>query len=318
MFAEYIQFSIGLKKSQLHFLCNAGIIKTVDAAEGEENMAHAPRIAAIQDISGFGRCSVTVILPVLAAMGGQCCLLPTAYLSAHTAFPASDKATFLDMTGQMAGTAAHWAELGVQFDAIYSGFVGSAGQIALIEDFYRRFRTGDTLVLVDPVMGDHGKPYRTYTPDMCRRMGQLAAQADVITPNLTEAALLLGEPYENRPREEPGLRCWLERLSLEGKRSVVLTGVSLGPGLIGAGYFDRAAGQTGFAMAHQEQAQFPGTGDLFASVVLGGLLRGECLARAAQRGADFVQHCVAYTLAQGTPILEGVQFEPLLGKLMMP
>ena len=96
-------------------------------------MAHAPRIAVIQDISGFGRCSMTVILPVLAAMGGQCCPLPTAYLSAHTAFPASEKATFLDMTGQLAGTAAHWAELGVAFDAVYSGFLGSAGQIALIE-----------------------------------------------------------------------------------------------------------------------------------------------------------------------------------------
>ena len=151
-------------------------------------MAHAPRIAAIQDISGFGRCSMTVVLPVLAAMGGQCCPLPTAYLSAHTAFPASDKATFLDMTGQMAGTAGHWAELGVTFDAIYSGFLGSEGQIDLIEDFYRQFRTKDTLILVDPVMGDHGKPYRTYTPDMCRRMGQLAAQADVITPNPREVS----------------------------------------------------------------------------------------------------------------------------------
>ena len=279
-------------------------------------MAHAPRIAAIQDISGFGRCSMTVILPVLAAMGGQCCPLPTAYLSAHTAFPASDKATFLDMTGQMAGTAAHWAELGVTFDAIYSGFLGSEGQIDLIEDFYRRFRTGETLILVDPVMGDHGKPYRTYTPDMCRRMGQLAAQADVITPNVTEAALLLGEAYDSFPGEEAGIRSWLERLSMDGRRSVVLTGVSLEPGQIGAGFFDRSAGRTGFTMTHQEPAHFPGTGDLFASVVLGALLRGESLELAAQRAAAFVQHCVSHTLAQGSPVLEGVQFEPLLGELM--
>lgn len=279
-------------------------------------MAHAPRIAAIQDISGFGRCSMTVVLPVLAAMGGQCCPLPTAYLSAHTAFPASDKATFLDMTGQMAGTAGHWAELGVTFDAIYSGFLGSEGQIDLIEDFYRQFRTKDTLILVDPVMGDHGKPYRTYTQDMCRRMGQMAAQADVITPNLTEAALLLDEAYENLPVDEGGIRRWLERLSMEGRRSVVLTGVSLEPGQIGAGFFDRTTGCTGFTMAHQEPAHFPGTGDLFASVVLGALLRGESLERAARRAADFVQHCVSHTLAQSTPILEGVQFEPLLGELI--
>ena len=200
-------------------------------------MKRAPRIAAIQDISGFGRCSTTVVLPVLAAMGGECCPLLTACLSAHTAFPASEKATFLDLTGQMAGTAAHWAELGVTFDAIYSGFLGSAGQIGLIEDFYRQFRREGTLVLVDPVMGDHGKPYRTYTPELCGRMRDLAAQADVITPNLTEAALLLEEDYADLPRDEEGLRAWLERLSLDGRRSVVLTGVSLRPGAIGACLF---------------------------------------------------------------------------------
>ena len=263
-------------------------------------MKRAPRIAAIQDISGFGRCSTTVVLPVLAAMGGECCPLLTACLSAHTAFPASEKATFL----------------GVTFDAIYSGFLGSAGQIGLIEDFYRQFRREGTLVLVDPVMGDHGKPYRTYTPELCGRMRDLAAQADVITPNLTEAALLLEEDYADLPRDEEGLRAWLERLSLDGRRSVVLTGVSLRPGAIGAGCFDRATGRIRFAMARQEPAQFPGTGDLFASVVLGAMLRGEPLETAAQRAAEFVQRCAAHTLALGTPVLEGVQFEPLLGELM--
>ena len=141
-------------------------------------MKIAPRIAAIQDISGFGRCSLTVVLPVLSTMGSQCCPLLTASLSAHTAFPPSDKATFLDLTGQMERTADHWAELGVTFDAIYSGFLGSADQIRIIEQFYRQFRGEHTRVLVDPVMGDHGKPYRTYTPDLCARMRELADQAD--------------------------------------------------------------------------------------------------------------------------------------------
>ena len=278
-------------------------------------MTPAPRIAAIQDISGFGRCSMTVVLPVLAAMGGQCCPLPTAYLSAHTAFPPSEKAAFLDMTGQMAGSMDHWAELGVTFDAIYSGFLGSADQIGLIEELYRRFRRESTLVLVDPVMGDHGVPYRTYTPAMCARMGELAAQADVITPNLTEAALLLGEPYEAVPGDEAGMRRWLERLSLDGKRSVVLTGVTFAPGRVGAGCLDRADGSMCFPMAEEVPAHFPGTGDLFASVVLGALLRGGSLADAAGRAVEFVQHCAARTLALGTPPLEGVQFEPLLGEL---
>ena len=187
-------------------------------------MKRAPRIAAIQDISGFGRCSTTVVLPVLAAMGGECCPLLTACLSAHTAFPASEKATFLDLTGQMAGTAAHWAELGVTFDAIYSGFLGSAGQIGLIEDFYRQFRREGTLVLVDPVMGDHGKPYRTYTPELCGRMRDLAAQADVITPQPDRGGAAAGGGLRRSAPDEEGLRAWLERLSLDGRRSVVLTG----------------------------------------------------------------------------------------------
>ena len=142
-----------------------------------------PRVAAVHDMSGLGRCSLTVALPVLSAMGAQCCPLPTAVLSAHTAFPASHLATFLDLTDEMERMLLHWRKLHVSFDAIYSGFLGSAGQIGLIEDFYRQFRREGTLVLVDPVMGDHGKPYRTYTPELCGRMRDLAAQADVITPN---------------------------------------------------------------------------------------------------------------------------------------
>ena len=279
-------------------------------------MDTAPRIAAIQDISGFGRCSMTVVLPVLSVMGSQCCPLLTASLSAHTAFPPSEKATFLDLTGQMERTAAHWAELGVRFDAIYSGFLGSADQIRIIQRFYQQFRGGDTRVLVDPVMGDNGRPYRTCTPELCARMRELADQADCITPNWTEAALLLEEDYAGRPAEEDGIRVWLERLSLGGRRSVVLTGVSLGENQVGAGYFDRITSATGFAMAHQEPAHFPGTGDLFASVLLGALMRGDELPGSVRQAVDFVQRCVAHTLAAGTPPLEGVQFEPLLKELV--
>ena len=278
-------------------------------------MNRAPRVAAIQDISGFGRCSMTVVLPVLSAMGAQCCPLPTAYLSAHTAFPASEQAAFLDMTAPLEGTMAHWRELGVTFEAVYSGFLGSEAQIGLIQRFHREFRGEHTIVLVDPVMGDHGRPYRTYTPDMCRRMGELAAGADLITPNLTEAALLLGEPYGAVPGDEPGMRRWLERLSLDGRRSVVATGLSFAPGQVGAGCFERETGRVSFAMTRQEPAQFPGTGDLFASVVLGALLRGEGLPSATGRAVDFVGQCAHRTLELGTPVLEGVQFEPLLGGL---
>ena len=147
-------------------------------------------------------------------------------------------------------------------------------------------------------------------------MGELAALADVITPNLTEAALLLGEEYADAPGSETAARAWLERLSRDGRRSVVLTGLSFTGGEIGAGYFDAADGRTGFAMARQEPAHFPGTGDLFASVVLGSLLRGEALCSGVRKAVEFVQRCARHTLALGTPVLEGVQFEPLLRELM--
>ena len=142
-----------------------------------------PCVAAIHDMSGFGRCSLTVAIPVLSAMGIQCCPLPTALLSTHTG--GFENFTFLDMTDEMPKVAAHWKSLGLQFRAVYSGFLGSERQIGIVEDFIRDFRRADSVVVVDPVMGDHGAVYQTYTPAMCAGMARLAEQADVITPNLT-------------------------------------------------------------------------------------------------------------------------------------
>lgn len=278
-------------------------------------MKQAPHVAAVHDLSGMGRCSLGIVLPVLSAMGCWCSPLPTAYLSASTIFPPSDKFVFRDLTGEMEGSAAHWKELGVGFDAIYSGFVGSAEQIGVLGDFLREFRGEKTLVLVDPVMGDWGKRYRTYTALMCEKMCELAALADVITPNLTEAAILLGEDYSAVPTTQAGLRDWLERLSLDGRRSVILTGIHPAVDAVGAACLDRETGEVSYAAAHEEPAQFPGTGDLFASVALGALLAGKSLEKAAALAVAFVQRCAQRTLELGTPIQEGVQFEGLLWEL---
>ena len=279
-------------------------------------MNRTPKVAAVQDLSGLGRCSLSVVLPVLSVMGAQCCPLPTAVLSAHTAFPAPEAAAFQDLTGAMEQTLRHWEALHTSFDAIYSGFLGSPQQIGVLRCLIQRFRRKETLVLIDPVMGDHGRVYRTYTPEMCEQMIQLAAEADLITPNLTEAALLLGEPFDHIPASQAGIEEWLRRLSLGGKRSVVITGVSLAPKALGAGCLDARSGKIRFAMAHQEPGQFFGTGDLFAAVLLGSLLRGETLSESTARAVDFIQKSVARTLAAGTPMLEGVQFEPLLRELL--
>lgn len=272
-----------------------------------------PRVAAIHDLSGFGRCSLTVAIPVLSAMGLQCCPLPTAFLSTHTG--GFEGFSFLDMTDEMPRAAAHWRTLDLGFRCIYSGFLGSERQIEIVSDFIRDFREADTIVVVDPVMGDHGRIYRTYTAEMCRGMARLAEQADVIVPNLTEAALLLDIPYEDLPSGEAGCREIVERLSLDGRRSVVLTGASAAPGQTGAECFDAGTGRTESVQTSRVPREFYGTGDVFASVLSGALVKGKALSEAARQAVDFVHACAERTAAQDLPLREGVDFEPLLGLL---
>ena len=273
-----------------------------------------PRIAAIHDMSGFGRCSLTVAIPILSAMGAQCCPVPTAFLSTHTG--GFEGFTFHDMTDEMPKIARHWESLGLTFQAIYSGFLGSEHQIDIVADFIRRFRTEQTTVVVDPVMGDDGEAYQTYTPAMCAGMKRLAELADVITPNLTEAAFLLERDYSSLPRDEAGLRQLAEDLSLGGRRSVALTGVSLAPGKTGVMCFDAATGKTSAVQTVFVAHPLYGTGDVFASVLTGALVKGASLPAAARQAAEFVRACAVRTVEQDLPLSEGVDFEPLLGSLM--
>lgn len=270
----------------------------------------APRIAAIHDLSCFGRCSLTIALPVLSAMGCQCCPLPTALLSAHTGISGF---TFLDTTDEMRRISAHWSQLSLHFQAIYTGFLGSAPQINLVEDFLRRFHAPDTLLVMDPVMGDHGTPYKTCTPALRQGLRELVAQADVITPNLTEAAILLDIPYhESQTADTAEL---VRALSLQGQRSVVLTGYAAAPWQVGALCYDRDTRQVEAVQTARIPQDFPGTGDLFASVLTGALTRGAPLLQAARTAVDFVGSCVARSVAEGAGEAEGVDFEPLLRQL---
>ena len=273
-----------------------------------------PRVAAVHDLSGFGRCSLSIVMPALSAMGVQCCPVPTAYLSTHTGGFTGN--TFLDLTDQMRPVAEHWNREGVTFDGIYTGFMGSREQMSYTADLIHTFKTEKTVVVIDPVMGDHGKPYRTYTAEMCAAMTELAHHADVLTPNRTEAAILLGVPYETlRLDTVEEAQHWAEKLSLGGKRSVVLKGVSTASDTLGAVCFDAAAGERSVVTAKRIREQFHGTGDLFASVLTGALVRGRCLRDAAQMAADFVSLTVEHTAAQHTPERDGVEFEPLLWQL---
>lgn len=273
-----------------------------------------PRIAAIHDLSAFGRCSLTVVIPTLSAMGVQCCPLLTAYLSTHTGGFTDN--TLLDLTDQMRPVAAHWRREGIVFDAVYTGFMGCGEQAALTASFIRDFRHPGCRIIIDPVMGDHGKLYRTYTAQMCRAMAELAALADVITPNPTEAAFLLGESYEALDlSSEQDCRRYCEELSRNGERSVVLTGVSLAENTIGAACFDRETGQTEFTAAALIPGAFHGAGDLFASVLAGALARGWPLIKAARLASEFTSQCLRRTLTEAAPRREGIVFEPLLWQL---
>lgn len=273
-----------------------------------------PRVAAVHDLSCFGRCSLTIVMPTLSAMGLQCCPVPTAILSTHTGGFTGN--TFLDLSDEMAAITAHWQSLKLGFQGIYTGFLGSRRQIGLTESLIRTFRRDNTVVVVDPVMGDHGKPYRTYTPEMCQGVRELSRLADVIVPNRTEAAILLGRDYDEVTLDrQEDCRRWVEELSLQGRRSVVLTGVSPQPGRIGAACFDRSTGRTELVSAPQVEGSFHGTGDLFASVLTGALVQGRPLAAAAALAADFTARCAARTAAEGAPEPEGVDFEPLLWQL---
>lgn len=272
-----------------------------------------PRVAAINDMSGYGRCSLTVALPILSVMGIQCCPLPTAYLSTHTG--GFEGYTFFDMTDGLMPSFEHWQNLNIKFDAVFSGFLGSEAQLSIISDIFDSLKQTDTLILVDPVMADNGEIYTTYTQRMCRDMVRLSEKADIITPNPTEAAIFLDLPLDAEPGSKDEAKDWLRGLNLDGKRSVVLTGLSYGDGTLGAASFDAKNGKISFSSCKRVPCEFPGTGDIFASVLLGAVICGKELCEAADIAVRFVHDCMELTYRNGGDAREGVYFEPLLKTL---
>ena len=272
-----------------------------------------PRVAAIHDMSGFGRCSLTVAIPVLSAMGVQCCPLPTAYLSTHTG--GFTGYTFLDMTDELPKTAAHWAELGIHFDAVYTGFMGSEAQMDLAADFVRTFRRDrSTIFICDPVMGDHGRMYRGLAPEMVPAMYTLCSRASLILPNTTEAALLLGDPMPGVTGEAElhTAQTQAQRLTRICPR-VLITGVAAGRGIACVGA-DRATGES-LVRTPMVPKSFHGTGDIFGAVLVGRLLQGNVLPAAAQAAAVFVADCLKATPDEADERL-GVWLESVLPRLM--
>ncbi len=273
-------------------------------------MNRQPICAAIHDMSGFGRCSLAVIIPVISAMGIQCVPVPTAVLSTHTG--GFTDFVFRDMTDFINPCREHYKKLGIKFDAIYSGFLASEVQVDSCLKFFEAFP--DAKRIVDPVMGEDGVKYQTYTPELVARMKELVRKADVITPNLTEASMLLDEKYPEKLSEKE-TRGWLERLCRMAV-SAVITGIPLDNGEHANVCLDGKTGEYTFISWEPLPASFPGTGDIFASVLTGKLIAGESLSDAAEAATDFAHHAVEVTMDNGQPTRNGVEFERILSDLI--
>lgn len=269
------------------------------------------KVATLQDISCVGKCSLTVALPVLSAMGIETAVIPTAVLSTHTQFK---NFTFHDLTDEILPILSHWKDESFEFDGIYTGYLGSFEQLEiakkLIDDF------GQKLAVVDPCMADNGKLYPGFTPEFALAMANLCAKADVICPNLTEAAYLLGEEYLGIDYTEEQIQDLLQKLARLGCKKVILTGVSLDEETLGVYAYDSE--NESYMQYYREELQphFHGTGDIWASTFTGALIDGFSFEESAQIACDFVCDCIQKTIEEENHNEYGVNFELALPSLI--
>ena len=301
--------------------CNANNCNTTAHKGGD----FVPRLAMINDIAGFGRCSTTVSLPVISVMKVQVCPVPTSVLSNHLGFPLCH---YDDYTSHMRDYIKVWKELGLTFDGLYCGFLGNEEQINIVREFVEMFRP--PLFLLDPVMGDHGRAYSSITETHVQKMKDLLPLADIITPNITEACLLTGTPWKDGEWTMQELSGLCERLAdicqqesvtsgeastgtTANGASIVITGIRQGDSLVNFLWDDGVYTTVPTPIAG---ASRPGTGDIFASILAADAVRGETLLSSVQKAANFVGLCIAGSEKAGTPVQEGVVFEKYLAALL--
>lgn len=272
-----------------------------------ENITRQKRVAAIHDISGFGKCSLTVALPILSAAGIEAAALPTAVLSTHTG--GLDGFTYRDLTADIRPFTNHWHSLGLHFDAVYSGFLGSFEQLDLVGEFFDTFKTDDNIILVDPVMADNGEMYKIFTPDFAAGMANLCKKADIIVPNITEASFLLGETYKEGPYTKEFIENLLKKLTQLGVNKVVLTGVYFDDKELGAATYDKETDTVNYILAPRVPGYFHGTGDVFGSALLSALLNGFNLSESAGIAVRYTTESIRRTFEAKTDIRYGVDFE---------
>lgn len=268
------------------------------------------KIAVINDISGFGRCSAAVSLPVISHMRVQACLLPTSIFSNHTGFPSY---YYNDFTDKMPRFMEEWKKLDLRFEGIASGFLGSAEQIEIVREFIRQFRDDRTQVIIDPVMGENGKAYPTYTEEMCDKMKHLVEYADILTPNVTEACMLTRMPFKDKNWQRKELLEMMARLRELGAKKIVVSGLDSGQFISNA--VSENHGECKLIRQKRVGKVRSGTGDIFSSIIAADCVNGVDFETSVRKAAAFVQECIRVTERFDIPETDGVCFEEVLHKL---
>lgn len=271
------------------------------------------RIVTIQDISCFGKCSLTVALPIISAMGIETAILPTAVLSTHTG--GFKNFTFHDLSDDIPKIFDHWKSEKIDFDSIYTGYLGSFSQIDQMKEFIDK-KPQSTLAFVDPAMADNGKLYTGFTPEFAKHMGTLCAKADIIVPNMTEASFMLGIDYIEEGVDEAYVEDILKRLNALGATNVVLTGVSFDKDKIGFALYESEIDKISYYFNDRIDAKFHGTGDIFSSVCIGGVMRGISLYDSLKLAADYTRECIRITMDDKEKHWYGVKFEEAIPYLL--
>lgn len=273
-------------------------------------MKKQKRIAVINDFSGFGRCSLTVSIPIISAMKIQCCAVPTAILSNHTGY---DDYFFDDYTDKMQAYYMKWEKLGLKFDGIYTGFLGSEKQAKIVEDFIKRFSDENTAVTVDPVMGDNGKTYATIDSKLCSEVKNLIPVSDIITPNLTEACILTDIEYHEGDYDIHEIENIARKLKYLGAKNIVITGIQKNDNICNFILTDDKSKLLEYPVTGSSHA---GTGDVFASIISADAVNGIDFEKSVKKSAEFVSKCVELSDKMNIPVQDGVCFEEILDLLM--
>lgn len=263
------------------------------------------RIVTIQDISCVGKCSLTVALPIISAMGIETAVIPTAVLSTHTAFK---NFTYRDLTGDLPKIAKHWKQEKFDFDGIYTGYLGSIEQIDMLKEFFKQFKTSENFIFIDPVMADNGKLYAGFDENFVREMKELCKMADILVPNLTEASYMLEKEYKKNYSEQE-IKDMLIELSLLGPKYVVLTGVSFNENKLGVMSYNKETNKFFTYFKEKVPAKYHGTGDIFASTLVGAITNNNTLEEGLKVAVDYVWETINDTYKTNKKDVYGVNFE---------